>query len=127
MKRTLQYLQDKDLHVNGLVVVGGVAANLELRRRLLDLLELNQGDNAPMKLIFPPVKLCTDNGVMSAWAGIEKFNLGVSNVKENQDVLAKWPLGTPVVDPLKTTYTSNHSPSSQGKQTRKANTNSTAV
>ena len=28
------------------------------------------------KLIFPPPQLCTDNGVMAAWAGIEKLNLG---------------------------------------------------
>jgi len=29
-----------------------------------------------MKLIFPPPALCTDNGVMAAWAGIEKLNAG---------------------------------------------------
>ena len=34
---------------------------------------------APVKLIFPPPGLCTDNGVMVAWAGIEKINLGISD------------------------------------------------
>jgi N6-L-threonylcarbamoyladenine synthase len=29
-----------------------------------------------INLVFPPPKLCTDNGVMAAWAGIEKLNLG---------------------------------------------------
>ena len=118
----MKYIADKDIQVNGLVVVGGVAANLELRKRLLALLDIYaaQDEKEPMKLIFPPVKLCTDNGVMAAWAGIEKFNLGISNNKEGQEVLAKWPLGVPIVDPLKTTYTSNHSPSSLSKQSRKS-------
>jgi tRNA A37 threonylcarbamoyltransferase TsaD len=37
-----------------------------------------------MKLIFPPPALCTDNGVMVAWAGIEKLQLGISDSIEGQ-------------------------------------------
>ena len=52
------------------------------------------------KLIFPPVKLCTDNGVMPAWAGVEMLKKEISNAIEGQEVIAKWPLGTPVTDLL---------------------------
>ena len=32
-------------------------------------------------LVFaaPPLKFCTDNGVMIAWAGLERFRLGKKN------------------------------------------------
>lgn len=45
------------------------------------------------KVYFPPIKLCTDNGVMVAWAGIEKFQLGISNAIEDQEPISRWPLG----------------------------------
>lgn len=78
-----------------LVVVGGVAANLQLRQRLLDLLaaRARRENKEPLPLIFPPVKLCTDNGVMSAWTGIEKLLLGISDDPQTQEVVARWPLG----------------------------------
>jgi hypothetical protein len=38
----------------------------------------------PLTLIFPPPALCTDNGVMVAWAGIEKINLGISDSIDGQ-------------------------------------------
>jgi hypothetical protein len=37
--RALNYIDDKGLRMNALVVVGGVAANLELRRTLFELLD----------------------------------------------------------------------------------------
>jgi hypothetical protein len=49
-----------------------------------------------MKLIFPPPSLCTDNGVMAAWAGIEKLLLGISDEIEGQEAIARWPLGSPI-------------------------------
>lgn len=73
-----------------LVVVGGVAANRHLRQRLLDLLR-NRSIRIP--LIFPPVSLCTDNGVMPAWTGIEKLLMGISDDPHEQEVVARWPLG----------------------------------
>jgi N6-L-threonylcarbamoyladenine synthase len=54
-----------------LVVAGGVAANLYLRGRLD---EVAQRHGA--RLVAPPVRLCTDNGAMIAWAGIERLRLG---------------------------------------------------
>lgn len=41
-----------------------------------------------MKLVFPPPALCTDNGVMVAWAGIEKLQLGISDSIEGQVMMS---------------------------------------
>lgn len=68
-----------------LAVVGGVAANLELRRRLAVLCE-----RSGWNLVVPPPKLCTDNGVMVAWAAIEKLRLGKSDDLDDT-VYARWP------------------------------------
>ena len=54
-----------------LVVAGGVAANTALRARL-DEVAKKEG----LTLAAPPLKLCTDNGAMIAWAGIEKLKAG---------------------------------------------------
>ncbi len=55
-----------------MVVAGGVAANLHLRERLSGLAEARNG-----RLVAPPVALCTDNAAMIAWAGLERFRLGM--------------------------------------------------
>jgi N6-L-threonylcarbamoyladenine synthase len=54
-----------------LVVAGGVAANVYLRSRL-DALAARHG----ARLVAPPIRLCTDNGAMIAWAGLERLRLG---------------------------------------------------
>jgi N6-L-threonylcarbamoyladenine synthase len=54
-----------------LVVAGGVAANSYLRGRL-EKVAAEHG----ARLVAPPVNLCTDNGAMIAWAGIERLRLG---------------------------------------------------
>ena len=81
---------------SSLVVVGGVAANQDLRRRLLDLLadRSRRSGKESLPLIFPPPNLCTDNGVMVAWAGIEKLSMGLSDSPHDQEVVPRWPLGT---------------------------------
>ena len=53
-----------------LVVAGGVAANVYLRRRL---------EGLGVRLAAPPIGLCTDNGAMIAWAGIERLRLGMTD------------------------------------------------
>ena len=54
-----------------LVVAGGVAANVYLRGRLEDV-----AAHYGARLVAPPIKLCTDNGAMIAWAGVERLRLG---------------------------------------------------
>ena len=58
--------------VTALVVAGGVAANTGLRSRLA---EVAAAGGLP--LVAPPVKYCTDNAAMIAWAGIERLRLGL--------------------------------------------------
>ena len=52
------------------VVAGGVAANKEIRKMLVNLCE-KEND----KHIFPPIELCGDNAAMIAMVGLEKFKL----------------------------------------------------
>lgn len=69
-----------------LVVAGGVAANSFIRQALEDLTAAQN-----MTLIAPPVRLCSDNGAMIAWAGYERFKRGLVN---ELDFAARprWPL-----------------------------------
>jgi tRNA A37 threonylcarbamoyltransferase TsaD len=50
------------------VVSGGSAANNAIRGALTKL-----AGQYRLNISFPPPKLCTDNGVMIAWAGMEKY------------------------------------------------------
>ncbi|MFO1153734.1 MAG: tRNA (adenosine(37)-N6)-threonylcarbamoyltransferase complex transferase subunit TsaD [Rhodospirillales bacterium] len=56
------------------VVAGGVAANGHLRSRLAAMAE-REG----VEMVAPPQRLCTDNGAMIAWAGIERLRLGLTD------------------------------------------------
>lgn len=72
--------------INTLVVVGGVASNMELRARLDALCK-----DVNWNMIVPPPKLCTDQGSMAAWAAIERFNVGSSDDPYAQDVFPRYP------------------------------------
>ncbi len=69
-----------------LVVAGGVAANGFLRTRLAAFAEGNG-----IRLITPPVGLCTDNAAMVAWAGIERYRLGLTDPLDFKP-RPRWPL-----------------------------------
>ncbi len=52
-------------------MAGGVASNQYIRGRLTVI-----ADAAGLRLVCPPPRLCTDNGVMVAWAGMERWVWG---------------------------------------------------
>ena len=69
-----------------LVVAGGVAKNSAIRGALERLAKAND-----MVFAAPPLSLCTDNGAMIAWAGIENYRVGCV-VREPIAPRPRWPL-----------------------------------
>lgn len=69
-----------------IVVAGGVAKNTAIRAAL----EKMASDNG-MFFAAPPLNLCTDNGAMIAWAGIENFSIG-NIVTKPIAPRPRWPL-----------------------------------
>jgi N6-L-threonylcarbamoyladenine synthase len=68
------------------VAAGGVAANGPIRQGLATL-AAEEG----FVLSLAPPALCTDNGAMVAWAGLERLALGVSDTLDAAP-RARWPL-----------------------------------
>ena len=89
------------------VVAGGVAANATVRATLGSI-----ASEAGLPLVLPPPRWCTDNGVMVAWAGVERYRLGLAEeapsaeqmatpedetgrpARREVPLLPRWPLGT---------------------------------
>jgi N6-L-threonylcarbamoyladenine synthase len=69
-----------------LVVAGGVAANTVLRQRLTRL-----AASRGLAFVAPPLALCTDNGAMIAWAGIERLKAGLVDALDFAP-RPRWPL-----------------------------------
>ncbi len=70
LDHALQLLRE----ASAVVVAGGVAANLCLRQRLAEAAAAHG-----KALIAPPLRLCTDNAVMVAWAAIERLSRGAAD------------------------------------------------
>ena len=62
-----------------LVIAGGVSANKHLRERLV-----SETKKRGMKVFFPPLKLCTDNGAMIAIAGLTRLrHMNAEQIREH--------------------------------------------
>ncbi|KAJ1888697.1 Mitochondrial tRNAs modification protein [Kickxella alabastrina] len=83
-RRARELLQGQPLSC--LVASGGVASNLAVRQVLAGL-AAKEG----VELVCPPPSLCTDNGVMIAWAGIERLRRGLLD-PYTIDFIQRWPL-----------------------------------
>ncbi|MBV1706423.1 MAG: tRNA (adenosine(37)-N6)-threonylcarbamoyltransferase complex transferase subunit TsaD [Hyphomicrobiales bacterium] len=73
-------------HPAALVLAGGVAANGAIRGAMLRL-----ATETGVRPVFPPLALCTDNGAMIAWAGIERLRLGMVD-DLSTPARQRWPL-----------------------------------
>ncbi|MBW8189685.1 tRNA (adenosine(37)-N6)-threonylcarbamoyltransferase complex transferase subunit TsaD [Neiella marina] len=78
----------KQTGLNRLVIAGGVSANIELRRQLE--IELGKRNG---KVYYPRPELCTDNGAMIAYAGMQRLKAG-QVAKQGVEVFPRWPLET---------------------------------
>ena len=69
-----------------LIVAGGVAANISIRKNLSIL-----GKKLNFETIYPNLKFCGDNAAMIAWAGIKRFKKKLTN-NLNISARSRWPL-----------------------------------
>lgn len=77
-----------DTAAPALVVAGGVAANHTIKATLERLCA-----EASFAFVAPPLKLCTDNAAMIAWAGIERMREGLAQENGFDFVpRSRWPL-----------------------------------
>jgi len=84
--RAIRLFADSHPGADTLVVSGGVAANAKLRETLSATAAANG-----FQLVAPPLGLCTDNGAMIAWAGLERFRLGLTDTLDFAP-RPRWPL-----------------------------------
>ncbi|KAG0253679.1 hypothetical protein BG011_006229 [Mortierella polycephala] len=125
VEQGLMDCRKQGLEISSLVISGGVGRNATLRSKIEEV--CNQFDSRAMKaskpagrrasaategtsaatevprqpvqVICPPPKLCTDNAVMIAWTGLERYQQGLVDPYDI-DIAPKWPLdmlGTGVV------------------------------
>jgi N6-L-threonylcarbamoyladenine synthase len=82
-------MRERDATARLLVVAGGVAANGAIRAALT-----REAEARGFTMAAPPIRLCTDNAVMVAWAGLERLRLGWTD-----DIgfapRPRWPLDAP--------------------------------
>jgi N6-L-threonylcarbamoyladenine synthase len=82
----MDMIRDRYPTANLLVVAGGVASNTSIRTALAA-----AAYSRGFQLVAPPIRLCSDNAVMVAWAGIERLRLGWSDSLET-NARPRWPL-----------------------------------
>jgi len=85
-EKSRRALQGHGAGATAFAVAGGVAANRTIRAALEGVAAA-----AGLRFLAPPLRLCTDNAAMIAWAGIERLRLGHA---DGMDLAARprWPL-----------------------------------
>jgi len=84
--QAIEYCNKKFSCYKSVIISGGVAANSYLRN------DIKKTIISKKKICaFPPVKLCTDNAVMIAWAGYERYNNGLKSTLKHR-AKPRWPL-----------------------------------
>jgi N6-L-threonylcarbamoyladenine synthase len=78
---------------SALVIAGGVGANRAIRHALQRV-----AMEAGLKCLVPPPALCTDNGAMIAWAGIERLKRGMVDPLDFS-ARPRWPLDEAAAKP----------------------------
>ncbi|MBR5154675.1 MAG: tRNA (adenosine(37)-N6)-threonylcarbamoyltransferase complex transferase subunit TsaD [Alphaproteobacteria bacterium] len=86
LERAITYFKKNYPQGKHIVVSGGVASNTYLRSKLQKLADKND-----MLFAAPPIRFCTDNGVMVAWAGLERFRKGLVSQIDFKP-RPRWPL-----------------------------------
>ncbi|GAB5575825.1 probable tRNA N6-adenosine threonylcarbamoyltransferase [Prionailurus iriomotensis] len=94
--RAILFCKQRDLLSQSnavLVVSGGVASNLYIRKALEIVTNATQ-----CTLLCPPPRLCTDNGIMIAWNGIERLRAGLGILHNTEGIRyePKCPLGVDI-------------------------------
>lgn len=85
--RALAGLADRAIAPTALVIAGGVAANATIRTRLAAV-----ADRAGIPAVAPPLRWCTDNAVMIAWAALERAGAGIGPDPLDLKPRPRWPL-----------------------------------
>ncbi|XP_023023838.1 threonyl-carbamoyl synthesis 4 [Leptinotarsa decemlineata] len=98
VQRGMEYAELKGLippDKKTLVVSGGVACNNFISKGLQIVC-----DELEYKMVRPPPKLCTDNGVMIAWNGVERWkeNIGIYTDFEDIEIEKSSPLGESLIE-----------------------------
>nr|XP_055201321.1 tRNA N6-adenosine threonylcarbamoyltransferase, mitochondrial isoform X2 [Nyctereutes procyonoides] len=94
--RAILFCKQRDLLPQSnavLVASGGVASNFYIRKALEIVTNATQ-----CTLLCPPPRLCTDNGIMIAWNGIERLRAGVGVLYNTEGIRyePKCPLGVDI-------------------------------
>ena len=85
-RRALEIYLKESPQVPALAVAGGVAANTTIRTMLESV-----SSELGVQFVAPPLKLCTDNAAMIAYAGLERFRAGARDGME-LSARPRWPL-----------------------------------
>ncbi|KAH3715962.1 hypothetical protein DPMN_058678 [Dreissena polymorpha] len=97
LQRALVFCDNNNLlaETKTVVLSGGVACNRYLRHGIEKVCVTHGA-----RLVVPPPELCTDNGIMIAWNGIEKYLCGRGFVDDPQSVCYRnrSPLGTDITE-----------------------------